>query len=386
MKIHEYQAKELLKRYGIPVPRGNLCRTVDKVRRAVAEKGGTAVIKAQVHRGGRGKAGGIKVAGSSEEAAARARHILGMDIGGSTVNKVLVEEVVDITEELYIGLINDRTAQAVTLIASREGGVDIEDVARATPEKILRYPIDPLTGLREEEARNVALKMSEDPEVVSRMGALFLKLYALYVDTDATLAEINPLAVTSERELRAVDAKMNFDDNALFRQPDILALRDDDEEDKREIAAGRQGLSYIRLDGNIGCIVNGAGLAMATMDMIHLYGGSPANFLDIGGGSNPRKVVDAMRLLVSEPAVRSVLINIFGGITRCDDVAKGLIEALASLEVNMSVVVRLSGTNAEEGRALLERNHVPTAASMSEAVRIAIEMCRQAAAGENRVV
>ena len=385
MKIQEYQAKEILKRYGIPVPRGSLCRTVDEVSAAVAGKGGKAVIKAQVHRGGRGKADGIRVAGSPEEAVTQARHILGMEIGGSIVKKVMVEEIIGIEKELYVALIVDRNVKAVTLVASREGGVDIEDVARTNPERIIRYPIDPSSGLLEHEARNIALKMSDEPEKVRRIASLFRELYALYVDTDATLAEINPLAVTADNEIVAVDAKMNFDDNALFRQPDILALREEDEEEEQERAAREQGLSYIRLDGSIGCIVNGAGLAMATMDMIHLYGGSPANFLDIGGGSNPRKVVDAMSILLSGSNVRSVLINIFGGITRCDDVAEGLIEALASTGSDIPVVVRLSGTNAEEGLAILEKSSVPTESSMSEAVRIAIEMCRQAAE-KDRVV
>ena len=377
MKIQEYQARQLFKRYSIPVPDGILCHSVKEVEEAVSGKKGMTVIKAQVLAGGRGKAGGVKLAKTKAEAVEHAKKILGMNIKGYTVEKVLVTDAVNIKKEFYVGLINDRNTKSVILMVSAEGGVEIEEVAKTNPEKIIKYPIDPLTGLLDFEARNVAMKLFDDIKLARQAASIFQKLYKLYVEADSTLAEINPLIVNEDDEIWAIDGKMNFDDNALFRQNEILAMREPDEDELKEIDAHEKGLSYIKLDGTIGCMVNGAGLAMATMDMIKLYGGSPANFLDIGGSSNPQKVVDAMNILISDKNVKAVMINIFGGITRCDDVARGLIEALKMINTSMPIVVRLSGTNAEEGLALLKQTGLPTVKTMSEAAKKAIELSNQ---------
>jgi succinyl-CoA synthetase beta subunit len=377
MKIHEYQARQIFRDYGIPVPDGVVCYTVNEVEKAAQNIKGMSVVKAQVLAGGRGKAGGVKLARTVSDAVTAAKQILGMDIKGLTVTKVLVTEAVDIAKEYYIGLVNDRNSKSVTLMASAEGGVEIEEVAKDHPEKIIKLSINPLTGLLDYQARNVALELFGDIKLAQVAASIFTKLYKLYIETDATLAEINPLVVTTDHQILAIDGKMNFDDNALFRQPKILAMREPDEEEAREIAAHEKGLSYIKLDGNIGCMVNGAGLAMATMDMIKLYGGSPANFLDIGGSSNPQKVIDAMNILLSDKNVKAVMINIFGGITRCDDVARGLLKALEVIITDVPIVVRLSGTNAEEGLALLKETGLPTVSSMSEAAQKAIELSKR---------
>lgn len=377
MKIHEYQARQIFRDYGIPVPDGVLCYTVYEVEKAAREMNRMVVVKAQVLAGGRGKAGGVKLARTVEDAKSAAKQILGMDIKGLIVEKVLVTDAVDIEKEFYVGLINDRNTKSITLMVSAEGGVDIEEVAKNNPEKIIRFSIDPLTGLLDYQARNVALELFDNIKLAQKAASIFIKLYKLYIETDATLAEINPLVLTTGNEILAIDGKMNFDDNALFRQPKILALREPDEEELKEIAANEKGLAYIKLDGNIGCMVNGAGLAMATMDMIQLYGGSPANFLDIGGSSNPQKVIDAMNILLSDKNVKAVMINIFGGITRCDDVAKGLIKALEIIMTDIPIVVRLSGTNAEEGLELLKQTGLPTVSSMSEAAQMAIELSKR---------
>jgi succinyl-CoA synthetase beta subunit len=300
-----------------------------------------------------------------------------MDIKGYTVNKVLVTDAVDIKKEFYVGLINDRNTKSVILMVSAEGGVEIEEVAKNNPEKIIKYPIDPLTGLLAYEARTIALNLFGNIKLARQAAIIFQKLYKLYVETDSTLAEINPLIIDAEDKIWAIDGKMNFDDNALFRQPEILAMREPDEDELKEIDAHEKGLSYIKLDGTIGCMVNGAGLAMATMDMIKLYGGSPANFLDIGGSSNPQKVVDAMNILLSDKNVKAVMINIFGGITRCDDVARGLVKALKIINTNIPIVVRLSGTNAAEGLSLIKEAGLPTVKTMSEAAKKAIELSIQ---------
>ena len=376
MKIHEYQAKQIFKKYGLPVPNDVLCHSVEEVEKAMAKKDGLVVIKAQVLVGGRGKAGGVKLAKNKQEAVEAAKQILGMDIKGLTVEKVLVAEAVDIEKELYVGLINDRNTKTVTLMASSEGGVEIEEVAKNTPELIYKFPIDPLTGLLDFQARNIGLQLFGDAKLARQAGAILQKLYKLFVETDATIAEINPLVLTPDNKIWAIDGKMNFDDNALYRQPEVEAMREADEDELKEIDAKEKGLSYVKLDGNIGCMVNGAGLAMATMDMIKLYGGDPANFLDIGGSSNPQKVVDAMNILLSDKNVNAVMINIFGGITRCDDVARGLIEALKILKTDMPIVVRLSGTNAAEGLALLKETGLPTVETMSEAAQKAIELSK----------
>ncbi len=377
MKIHEYQARQIFRNYGIPVPDDVLCYTVSEVENAARELNCLTVVKAQVLAGGRGKAGGVKLARNVDEAINAARQILGMNIKGLTVEKVLVTKAADIEKEFYVGFVNDRNSKSVTLMASAEGGVEIEEVAKNNPEKIIKFPVNAQTGLLDFQARDIALKLFGDIKQAQKAAAILTKLYKLYVETDATLAEINPLILTPGGDVLAIDGKMNFDDNALYRQPKILVMREPDEDEKKEIAAHEKGLSYIKLDGNIGCMVNGAGLAMATMDMIKLYGGSPANFLDIGGSSNPQKVIDAMNILLSDKNVKAVMINIFGGITRCDDVARGLIKALEVIMTDIPIVVRLSGTNAEEGLALLKQTGLPTVGSMSEAAKKAIELSKR---------
>lgn len=376
MKIHEYQARDLFRAYGIPVPDGAVCHTVDEVRALVPDDNQLRVIKAQVHAGGRGKAGGVKLACSKADAIENASKILGMDIKGYTVEKVLVANAVDISKEFYVGLINDRNTKSVTLMASAEGGVEIEEVAKVSPEKIIKLSINPVAGLMDWQAREIAFKLFTDIKHVRAATDILKKLYKLYIETDSTLAEINPLVITEQGEVMAIDGKMNFDDNALFRQDDILAMREVTEDEQKEIDANEKGLSYIKLDGSIGCMVNGAGLAMATMDMIKLYGGEPANFLDIGGSSNPQKVIDAMNILLGDTNVKAVMINIFGGITRCDDVARGLIIALEQIKTDIPIVVRLSGTNAKEGLEMLKATGLPTVSTMSEAAQKAIELSK----------
>lgn len=377
MKIHEYQARNLFKKYGIPVPDGVVCHSVEEVENNIPDDDKLRVVKAQVHVGGRGKAGGVKLAKTKSEALQYAGQILGMDIKGLTVEKVLVADAVDIEKEFYVGFINDRNSKSVTLMASVEGGVEIEEVARKTPEKIIKLNIDPVLGLMDWQARQVALQLVSSPSEMRQIAAILTKLYRLYVETDSSLAEINPLVITPEKQVLAIDGKMNFDENALFRQPEILKMREATEDEMKEIDANEKGLSYIKLDGNIGCMVNGAGLAMATMDMIKLYGGEPANFLDIGGSSSPQKVVEAMSILLSDSNVEAVMINIFGGITRCDDVARGLVAALDEIKTKIPVVIRLSGTNAREGLEIIREYGLPTVSTMSEAAQKAIELSKQ---------
>jgi len=377
MKIHEYQARNLFRKYGIPVPDGVVCHSVEEVEKNVPNDDKLRVVKAQVHVGGRGKAGGVKLAKTKAEAVEKAGQILGMDIKGLTVEKVLVADAVDIEKEFYVGLINDRNTKSVTLMASAEGGVEIEEVAKTSPEKIIKLSIDPTMGLMGWQARKVALQLFDDPKQMRQAAAILVKLYELYVDTDSSLAEINPLVLTPDKKVLAIDGKMNFDDNALYRQKDILDMREVTEDEKKEIDANEKGLSYIKLDGSIGCMVNGAGLAMATMDMIKLYGGDPANFLDIGGSSSPEKVVNAMDILLSDKNVKAVMINIFGGITRCDDVAKGLVTALEEIKTDIPIVIRLSGTNAKEGREIIADYGLPIVKTMSEAAKKAIELSKK---------
>lgn len=377
MKIHEYQARDLFRKYGIPVPEGVVCHSVDEVKKKVSEGDKLRVVKAQVHVGGRGKAGGVKLATTKAEAVLLSEQILGMDIKGLIVEKVLIADAVDIKKEFYVGLINDRNTKSVILMASAEGGVEIEEVAKVSPEKIIKLVIDPTMGLMDWQARKIALQLFSDPKQVRQAAAIFVKLYALYVDTDSSLAEINPLVLTPDKQVLAIDGKMNFDDNALFRQREILDMRDVLEDEQKEIEAAAKGLSYIKLDGNIGCMVNGAGLAMATMDMIKLYGGDPANFLDIGGSSNPQKVVEAMNILLSDKNVSAVMINIFGGITRCDDVARGLVTALDEIKTEIPIVIRLAGTNAKEGLEIIKEYGLPTVETMSEAAKKAIELSKK---------
>jgi succinyl-CoA synthetase beta subunit len=374
MKIHEYQSKEIFSRYSILVTNETVCYSTEEVVKATEELGLPVVVKAQVHAGGRGKAGGVKLARTIDEAKNAANSILGMDIKGYTVEKVLVAQGVKFNSEFYVGLTIDRNSKSVIFMASSEGGVEIEEVAKDNPDAIHKFVIDPDLGMTAFLARKIAFKLFTDFALVKQAVDLFQKLYQIFLDTDASLVEINPLVVTDDGKLLALDGKMNFDDNALFRQPKIAALDEPTEDEKKEIAAKESGLTYIRLDGTIGCMVNGAGLAMASMDVIKYFGGNPANFLDIGGSSNPQKVITAMNLLLSDKNVKVIMINIFGGITRCDDVAKGLIIALDQMKVDIPIVIRLSGTNAEEGLRIISEHNLPTVNSLSEAAQEAIRL------------
>ncbi|MDD3080389.1 MAG: ADP-forming succinate--CoA ligase subunit beta [Paludibacter sp.] len=373
MKIHEYQARQLFREYGIPVTDGILCHTVSDVEKAAREMNRMVVVKAQVLTGGRGKAGGVKLAKTVNDAVSAAKQILGMDIKGYTVEKVLVADAVEIQKEYYVGMTIDRNTKSVLFMASSEGGVEIEEVAKTNPEAIHKIPIDPDLGMSDFMARKIAFKLFSDINLVKQAADIFKKLYKICINTDASLVEINPLVITNENKLMAIDGKMNFDDNALYRQPEIAVMNEPDEDEKKELKAKESGLSYIRLDGNIGCMVNGAGLAMATMDVIKHFGGSPANFLDIGGSSSPKKVIAAMNLLLSDKNVKVIMINIFGGITRCDDVARGLITALDEMKVDIPIVIRLSGTNAEEGLRIIKEKNLPTVKSLSDAAQYAIK-------------
>lgn len=374
MKIHEFQAKEIFSRYNIPVTKETVCYTTEEVSAAAEQLGYPVVVKAQVHAGGRGKAGGVKLARTLDDAKTAATQILGMDIKGYTVEKVLVAQGVKFNKEFYVGMTIDRNTKSVLFMASKEGGVEIEEVAKDNPEAILKFPIDPDLGMAPFFARKIAFQLFDDFSLVKQGADMFQKLYQIFLDTDSSLVEINPLVVTDEGKLLALDGKMNFDDNALFRQSAIEALNEPTEDEKKEIEAKDSGLTYIRLDGNIGCMVNGAGLAMASMDVIKHHGGHPANFLDIGGSSNPQKVIDAMKLLTSDKNVKVIMINIFGGITRCDDVARGLVTALKQLNMDIPIVIRLSGTNAEEGLRIIAELNLPVVNSLSEAAQEAIRM------------
>ena len=377
MKVHEYQAKGLFADYGVPVDKSILCKTPEEAVAAYKKLGvQRCVVKAQVHTGGRGKAGGVKLATNETEVRQYANAILGMDIKGFVVDRILIGEAVNIKAEYYVSIVIDRKSKGAILMLSREGGMDIEAVAKETPEKIFKIAIDPAIGLTDFKAREAAFKLFDDMAQVKQAVPLFQKLYRLFIEKDASLAEINPLVLTQEGELKAIDAKMTFDNNALYRHPDIFAMFEPTPEEQKEQEAKEKGFSYVNLGGEIGCMVNGAGLAMATMDMIKLYGGNPANFLDIGGSSNPQKIVEAMKLLLADQHVRVVLINIFGGITRCDDVAKGLIEAFKTLQTNLPIVIRLTGTNEKEGRELLKGTSFIVAETMSEAGRKAVEAAR----------
>ena len=377
MKVHEYQAKGLFADYGVPVDKSILCKTPEEAVAAYKKLGvQRCVVKAQVHTGGRGKAGGVKLATNETEVRQYANAILGMDIKGFVVDRILIGEAVNIKAEYYISIVIDRKSKGAILMLSREGGMDIEAVAKDTPEKIFKIAIDSAIGLTDFKAREAAFKLFDNMAQVKQAVPLFQKLYRLFIEKDASLAEINPLVLTQEGDLKAIDAKMTFDNNALYRHPDIFAMFEPTPEEQKEQEAKEKGFSYVNLGGEIGCMVNGAGLAMATMDMIKLYGGNPANFLDIGGSSNPQKIVEAMKLLLADRHVRVVLINIFGGITRCDDVAKGLIEAFKTLQTNLPIVIRLTGTNEKEGRELLKGTSFIVAETMSEAGRKAVEAAR----------
>jgi len=362
LKIHEYQAKEILRRYGVDTPRGKVIESASEAAPICEEFGGRCVVKAQIHAGGRGKGGGVKLANSPAEADEHAKQIIGMQLvthqtgpEGKKVEKVLIEEALDIASELYLSITLDRAAGMPAVMASAEGGMDIEEVAATKPDAIIRQLVDPQMGLLPFQAREIARKLGLEGGTARKAGKLITALVKAYLDTDSSLAEINPLLITGDGEVVALDAKMNFDDNALFRHPDIKEMRDLSEEDPLEIEAGKHGLNYIKLDGEIGCMVNGAGLAMATMDIIKLFGSEPANFLDVGGSASQEAVQSAFEILVSDPNVKAVLINIFGGIARTDRIARGVVAALAELgEIDMPVVVRLEGTNVELGRQILQ--------------------------------
>lgn len=374
MKIHEYQAKELFAEAGIPVPAGEMATTPAEAFQIAQKYNKPVMVKAQVHVGGRGKAGGVKFAENAEAAHVLAQKILGMDIKGLTVKKVLVTVAEDILSESYVGIILDRVTKRPVIMVSAAGGVDIEEVAAKTPEKIHKLFVDPVRGLQAFEARNLAYKLYRDINQVRQAADIILKLYNLYWKYDASLVEINPLITTTGGNVIALDAKLNIDDNGLFRQKRVEAMRDLDAEDPAEVKAREADLSFVKLDGAIGCIVNGAGLAMATMDLVKRYGGDPANFLDIGGSSNPQKVVTAMQIILSDPNVRAILINIFGGITRCDDVANGIVMAFAEQKPTVPVVVRLTGTNEKEAQKILASVKLPTADTLDEVVMKAIEL------------
>jgi succinyl-CoA synthetase beta subunit len=386
MKIHEYQAKEILGRFGVPVPRGKVAYTADEARQVAVELGGgTVVVKAQIHAGGRGKGGGVKVVKGPDAAHDAAKAMIGMTLvthqtgsEGRVVGRVLVEEGLQMTRELYLGLVIDRSTQRPVLMVSQEGGVEIEKVAAETPDRIFKAFVDPALGLQSFQARQLAFSLGLQGQEVGKAVRVMMALYAAFVATDASLLEINPLVVTVAGDLLALDAKMNFDDNALYRHLDIKELRDLGEEEPLEIDASKFALNYIKLDGTVGCMVNGAGLAMATMDIIKLAGGEPANFLDVGGGANAEQIKNAFRILTSDSNVKAVLINIFGGILRCDVLAQGVISAVQDLGVRVPIVIRMEGTNVDLGKQMLKESglNFTTADSMGEAAQRVVALGR----------
>jgi succinyl-CoA synthetase beta subunit len=379
MNIHEYQAAGTLKRYGIPINDGIVCQSADEAGAAAAELGGRVVIKAQVHTGGRGKAGGVRLASSPEEARSVADGILGMDISGHTVHMVLVAPAVDIQREYYLGAVIDRASRSVTVMASSEGGVDIEEVAREAPEKIHTETAHPHLGLQPYQARRLAFDLSIEPNLVGGFASIAARLYQAFAESDASLAEINPLILTGDGDWLAIDSKISIDDNALYRHPDFEEMRDLREENEIEVQARAAGISFVKLDGTIGCMVNGAGLSMATMDAIKHHGGEPANFLDVGGGASADQVTEALKLVLAEPSVNAILINIFGGITRCDEVARGLLEAMGNIDVRVPLVIRLIGTNQEEGQKILADAGITVVETMDEAAKQVVAAARGAA-------
>jgi len=386
VKIHEYQGKEIFRRYGMAVPRGVPAFTVDEAVKAAQSLGGAVwVVKAQIHAGGRGKGGGVKLARSIDEVRDLSTRILGMQLvthqtgpAGQKVRRPLIEEGADIRKELYVAMIVDRASQRVVLMASSEGGMDIEEVAAKTPEKIHRVTIDPVKGLTDAQADDIGRKIGIPEASLAEARAVFEGLYRAFDETDASLAEINPLILTGDGRVIALDAKLNFDDNALFRHPDIVAMRDLDEEDPAEIEASKFDLSYISLDGDIGCLVNGAGLAMATMDVIKLYGGNPANFLDVGGGATTEKVTEAFKIMLRNPHLKAILVNIFGGIMKCDTIAEGIVGASKAVSLKVPLVVRMKGTNEDLGKKILAESGLPiiTANNMAEAAEKVVAAAR----------
>jgi succinyl-CoA synthetase beta subunit len=392
MKIHEYQGKEIFRKYGVPTPRGYAAMSVDEAVDAAKKLGGKVwVVKAQIHAGGRGKGGGVKVAKSLDEVKKLSSQILGMQLKthqtgpqGQKVRRLLIEEGADIQKELYLGMVVDRGTQKVVLMASTEGGMDIEEVAARTPHKIFKVFVDPAEGLTGNDAAEIATSLG----LPQTSRSLFQSVYKCFVETDASLVEINPLIITRQNQVVALDAKFNFDDNALFRHPDIVALRDLDEEDPLEIEASKYDLNYISLDGNIGCMVNGAGLAMATMDTVKLFGGSPANFLDVGGSATPEKVTAAFKIMLSNPKVKGILVNIFGGIMQCDTIAKGVIAAAREVKLTVPLVVRMKGSNEDLGKKLLKESGLPiiSADSMGDAGKKIVAAIKSKAAKKKKPV
>lgn len=385
MNIHEYQGKELLKRYGVKVPEGNVAFTVDEAVAAAEQLGLPAVVKAQIHAGGRGKAGGVKVAKTMDEVRAYASEILGKVLvthqtgpEGKEVKRLLIEQGCDIKKEYYLGVVVDSGTGRVVMMASEEGGTEIEEVAAATPEKIIKEVVDPATGLQPFQARKLAYGINIPTELVNKAVSFMIALYNAFVENDCSIAEINPLVVTGDGEVMALDAKLNFDSNALYRHKDILELRDLDEEDEKEIQASKFDLSYIALDGNIGCMVNGAGLAMATMDIIKYYGGEPANFLDVGGGATTEKVTEAFKIILSDKNVKGIFVNIFGGIMRCDVIATGVVEAAKQIELDRPLVVRLEGTNVDLGKQILNESglNIVAADSMADGAQKIVSLVK----------
>jgi succinyl-CoA synthetase beta subunit len=390
VKIHEYQGKQILREYGLPTPRGFPAMSVDEAMQAARQLGGPVwVVKAQIHAGGRGKGGGVKLAKSLDEVRKHASSILGMQLKthqtgpqGQKVRRLLIEEGADIRKELYVGMVVDRGTQRVVLMASSEGGMDIEEVAASTPQKIRRVSIDPAQGLSDADADEIALAIGIPQEALAEGRKVFQSLYKCFDETDASLAEINPLILTRQNQVLALDAKLNFDDNALFRHPDIAALRDLDEEDPLEIEASKHDLNYISLDGNIACMVNGAGLAMATMDTIKLFGGSPANFLDVGGGATAEKVTAAFKIMLSNRKVKAILVNIFGGIMKCDTIATGVVAAAREVNLKLPLVVRMKGTNEDLGKKILKDSGLPIIAAdnMADAAKKVVAAVKKASA------
>ena len=388
MNIHEYQAKQLLSKYGVSVPRGSVVYTGDEAAKAAADLGGSVwVVKAQIHAGGRGKGGGVKVVHSLEDVGNAASELIGMNLvthqtgpEGREVKRVYVEEGCDIRRELYLGILIDRVTSRITIMTSTEGGVEIEEVAADSPEKIIRVDIDPVYGVQQFHAREIAYGLGLEGDQVRAAVKFIIGIYNAFTDLDASILEINPLVVTGTGEIIALDAKMNFDDNALYRHPEVSELRDEDEEDPRELEAAKHDLNYITLEGNIGCMVNGAGLAMATMDIIKLYGGMPANFLDVGGGATKERVTTAFKLILSDPNVEAILVNIFGGIMRCDVIAEGVIAAAREVSLEVPLVVRLAGTNVDVGKKILEDSGLPivSADNLADSAEKVVRVAREA--------
>ena len=376
MNLHEYQAKEIFRASGMPVPPGEVAETAARAEEIAREYGGTVVVKAQVHSGGRGKAGGVKLAATPEEAREHAEAILGMEIKGLTVNHVLVTPAEDIATEAYVGVLIDRKAQAPIFVVSAEGGIDIEEVAHSNPDAIRKLAVDPRYGLLPHQAYWLASTLYDDPGLAKQATRVISQLYEAFTSAGASMAEINPLISTTDGQVKAIDAKVSIDDNELFRKPSIVEYRDLSAEPWAETRAREAGLSYVKLDGNVGCCVNGAGLAMATMDLVKLYGGEPANFLDIGGSSNPDKVVAALEIITSDPNVEVILFNIFGGITRCDDVAKGIVAATQSIDIEPPIVIRLTGTNEELALQILADAGFSAFTSMDEVVERAVQITK----------